>query len=298
LRPATWRRRARTWRRPRRCAATGNPRAAQTRLLAAETTRLGGARAAGRELREVAEQAAAMGARLIGARARARGNDLVSAPDPKLTALLRRGSAAGRRCRRNGAARLRPPSTGSPSTACARRGGHTLQPTALVHEAWMRHSAERESGWQNREQFFAVAAKTMRHLLVDPPGGGGRQAWRRRPMAARQLADVIASPLPDQRLLDLNAALDQLAALDERQARIVELRFFAGLSIEETAGVLTLSASTVKRMGHGARLALPRSRRNSARLLLVARRSARRTCRVRRGSSTPSSPGTSRPGSA
>ena len=129
------------------------------------------------------------------------------------------------------------------------RGGHTLQPTALVHEAWMRLSTERESGWQNREQFFAVAAKTMRHLLVDH--ARRRLAAKRgdgAPMAALdELADVIASPLPDQRLLDLNAALDQLAALDERQARIVELRFFAGLSIEETAGVLALSASTVKR---------------------------------------------------
>lgn len=129
------------------------------------------------------------------------------------------------------------------------RGGHTLQPTALVHEAWMRLSAERESGWQNREQFFAVAAKTMRHLLVDH--ARRRLAAKRgdgAPMAALdELADVIASPLPDQRLLDLNAALDQLAALDERQARIVEMRFFAGLSIEETAGVLALSASTVKR---------------------------------------------------
>lgn len=129
------------------------------------------------------------------------------------------------------------------------RGGHTLQPTALVHEAWMRLSAERESGWQNREQFFAVAAKTMRHLLVDH--ARRRLAAKRgdgAPVAALdELADVIASPLPDQRLLDLNAALDRLSALDERQARIVELRFFAGLSIEEAAGVLALSASTVKR---------------------------------------------------
>ncbi len=129
------------------------------------------------------------------------------------------------------------------------RGGHTLQPTALVHEAWMRLSTERESGWQNREQFFAVAAKTMRHLLVDH--ARRRLAAKRgdgAPMAAiDELADVIASPLPDQRLLDLNAALDHLSVLDERQARIVEMRFFAGLSIEETAGVLALSASTVKR---------------------------------------------------
>ncbi len=174
----------------------------------------------------------------------------MSAPDPKLTALLQawqRGEAGAAdevvplvyaALHRIAVNRLR-----------SERGGHTLQPTALVHEAWMRLSAERESGWQNREQFFAVAAKTMRHLLVDH--ARRRLAAKRgdgAPMAPLdELADVIASPLPDQRLLDLNAALDQLAALDERQARIVELRFFAGLSIEETAGVLTLSASTVKR---------------------------------------------------
>lgn len=129
------------------------------------------------------------------------------------------------------------------------RGGHTLQPTALVHEAWMRLSAERASGWQNREQFFAVAAKTMRHLLVDH--ARRRLAAKRGDGAAMaqidELADIIASPLPDERLLDLNAALDQLSLLDERQGRIVELRFFAGLSIEETAGVMALSPSTVKR---------------------------------------------------
>jgi RNA polymerase sigma factor (TIGR02999 family) len=174
----------------------------------------------------------------------------VSTQDPKLTALLQawqRGEA--------GAADEVVPLVYAALHKIAvnrlrtERGGHTLQPTALVHEAWMRLSTERESGWQNREQFFAVAAKTMRHLLVDH--ARRRLAAKRgdgAPMAALdELADVIASPLPDQRLLDLNAALDQLSALDERQARIVELRFFAGLSIEETAGVLALSASTVKR---------------------------------------------------
>ncbi len=174
----------------------------------------------------------------------------MSAEDPKLTALLQawqRGEA--------GAAEQVVPLVYAAlhkiavNRLRAERGGHTLQPTALVHEAWMRLSAERESGWQNREQFFAVAAKTMRHLLVDH--ARRRLAAKRgegAPMAALdELADVIASPLPDQRLLDLNAALDRLSALDERQARVVELRFFAGLSIEETAGVLALSTSTVKR---------------------------------------------------
>ena len=129
------------------------------------------------------------------------------------------------------------------------RGGHTLQPTALVHEAWLRLSTDRAAGWQNREQFFAVAARTMRHLLVDH--ARRRLAVKRGDGAPvvpiDELADVIASPLPDERLLDLNAALDQLTVLDERQGRIVELRFFGGLSIEETAAVMVLSPSTVKR---------------------------------------------------
>ena len=125
------------------------------------------------------------------------------------------------------------------------RGGHTLQPTALVHEAWLRLSTDRAAGWQNREQFFAVAARTMRHLLVDH--ARRRLAVKRGDGAPvvpiDELADVIASPLPDERLLDLNAALDQLTVLDERQGRIVELRFFGGLSIEETAAVMVLAIS-------------------------------------------------------
>lgn len=131
----------------------------------------------------------------------------------------------------------------------AERSGHTLQPTALVHEAWMRLSRERESGWRNRDEFFAVAAKTMRHLLVDHARHRlrAKRGAGARPVNFDALVNVIASPLPDERLVALNDALDRLSLLDDRQSRVVELRFFGGLSIEETAAVLSLSPSTVKR---------------------------------------------------
>ena len=129
------------------------------------------------------------------------------------------------------------------------RDGHTLQPTALVHEAWMRLMRQHGADWQNRSQFFAIAAQIMRRILVDH--ARRRLASKRGDGAAvvdlDELADAIASPMPDERLLSLNDALEQLAALDERQARVVELRFFGGLSVEETAEVMDLSPTTVKR---------------------------------------------------
>jgi RNA polymerase sigma factor (TIGR02999 family) len=129
------------------------------------------------------------------------------------------------------------------------RSGHTLQPTALVHEAWLRLESQHGSGWENREQFFAIAAQAMRRILVD---------YARRRLAAKRgagaaaldvddLADGLAAPVADERLVALDQALHELAKLDERQARIVELRFFAGLSVEETAQVLRVSETTVKR---------------------------------------------------
>jgi RNA polymerase sigma factor (TIGR02999 family) len=129
------------------------------------------------------------------------------------------------------------------------RGAHTLQPTALVHEAWLRLMQQHGANWQSRGQFFAIATQAMRRILVDHA--------RRRHAAKRgdghanvdvdDLDGVISSPLPDDRLIALDDALRQLAAADERQARIVELRFFGGLSVEETANVLDISPSTVKR---------------------------------------------------
>ncbi len=129
------------------------------------------------------------------------------------------------------------------------RGDHTLQPTALVHEAWLRLMRQQGADWQNRAQFFAIAAQMMRRILVDH--ARRRQAAKRgdgaRAVDVHELADSLASPLPDDRLLALNDALDRLVVLDARQARVVELRFFAGLSVEETADLLDLSSTTVKR---------------------------------------------------
>ncbi len=131
----------------------------------------------------------------------------------------------------------------------AERDAHTLQPTALVHEAWLRLMRQHGADWQNRAQFFAIAAQVMRRILVDH---ARRRLASKRGVGADlldidDLAEAIASPMPDDRLVQLNDALDQLAVLDDRQARVVELRFFGGLSVEETADVMALSPTTVKR---------------------------------------------------
>jgi RNA polymerase sigma factor (TIGR02999 family) len=125
--------------------------------------------------------------------------------------------------------------------------GQTLQTTALVHEAYLRLAAGGDVDWQNRGHFFAVCAQVMRHLLVDR--ARARLAAKRGGGAIQLSLDrVVATSLDrDAELLALNAALDKLAMLDERKCRIVELRFFSGLSVEETAGVMGLSAITIKR---------------------------------------------------
>jgi RNA polymerase sigma factor (TIGR02999 family) len=125
------------------------------------------------------------------------------------------------------------------------RRGHTLQATDLVHETFLRLCAQ-DAAWQNRDQFFGMASRLMRRILVDHArrrfaakrGGGGR--------VTLALPAAITNP-PEPDLLDLDAALDELAALDERLARLVELRYFGGLTIEETADVLGVSPATVKR---------------------------------------------------
>ena len=143
----------------------------------------------------------------------------------------------------------------------AERGGHTLQPTALVHEAWLRLMQQHGADWQNRGQFFAIATQAMRRILVDH--ARRRQAIKRgageRMEDVDELADVLASPVPDGQLVALDAALAHLAQMDERQAKVVELRFFGGLSVEETAGILGLSPTTVKREWATARLWLMRA---------------------------------------
>lgn len=126
------------------------------------------------------------------------------------------------------------------------RDGHTLQPTALVNEAWLRLMRQDELVWQNRVQFFALAAQAMRRVLVDH--ARKRHAARRGDRAPHvPLEDDVPSPLPDDRLIELDRALDRLASLEPRHARVVELRYFAGLSIEDVASAMDLSPGTVKR---------------------------------------------------
>jgi RNA polymerase sigma factor (TIGR02999 family) len=126
------------------------------------------------------------------------------------------------------------------------RRDHTLPPTALVHEAYIRLIGQR-SAWQNRAQFFGVASQMMRRILVDHararsaakrPGSGLR-------VALQEDAAAVAPLEVDLILLD--RALDELAALDQRQGRVVELRYFGGLSLEEIAGTLGVSLATVNR---------------------------------------------------
>ncbi len=129
------------------------------------------------------------------------------------------------------------------------RHAHTLQATALVHETWLRLMQQHGADWQNRSQFFAIAAQAMRRILVDH--ARRRQAGKRGEgdpaISIDQVEHLLVAPVADDQLLALDAALGRLAMLDERQARVVELRFFGGLSVEETATLLTLSPTTIKR---------------------------------------------------
>jgi RNA polymerase sigma factor (TIGR02999 family) len=126
------------------------------------------------------------------------------------------------------------------------RQGHTLQPTALVHETFLRLVDQDHADWQNRVQFFAVAAQIMRRLLVDHA--------RRRAAAKRGVAVTFDDGLFDrgaggentEEILAVDEILTRLETLDARQARIAELRFFAGLTVEETAEAMAISPRTVK----------------------------------------------------
>jgi RNA polymerase sigma factor (TIGR02999 family) len=132
------------------------------------------------------------------------------------------------------------------------RPDHTLQPTALVHEAYIRLIAQRRVSWVNRAQFFALAAQLMRRILVDH--ARQRQAAKR-PGGIRVTLDerIRAVAPPDCEILMLDEALRDLAGLDARQAEIVELKYFAGLSEAEVAAVLSLSRATVTREWQSAR---------------------------------------------
>jgi RNA polymerase sigma-70 factor, ECF subfamily len=127
------------------------------------------------------------------------------------------------------------------------RPGHTLQPTALVHEAFLRLFGNTTIKWQTRAHFFAVSAQVMRRILVDH--ARSRDANKRGGLWTKLTLDepVAGSFERPQDFLGLDEAMVRLAKLDARQSQIVELRFFGGLSEEETAEVLGISARTVKR---------------------------------------------------
>jgi len=127
------------------------------------------------------------------------------------------------------------------------RPGHTLQSTALVHEAYLKLVGQHDVRWQNREQFLAIAAQLIRRILVDY--ARNRYAQKRGAEAPKlSLDEALAVPGGrDLDLIVLDDALKALAEFDERQSRIVELRFFAGLSLAETAQLLQISPATIKR---------------------------------------------------
>jgi RNA polymerase sigma factor (TIGR02999 family) len=128
------------------------------------------------------------------------------------------------------------------------RQGHTLQPTALVNEAYLKLIDQRNAKWQNRAQFFGVAAQLMRRILVDH--ARAHQAAKRGGSDQERLSITSAERIvhkPAVDLLALQEALEELATLDPQQERIVELRFFGGLSIEEAGEVLGIGHATVER---------------------------------------------------
>ena len=128
------------------------------------------------------------------------------------------------------------------------RSDHTLQPTALIHEAYLKLIDQNQVEWQNRAHFFGVAAQAMRRILVDYARTRKREK-RGGDDIKLQLDEAIATPAKEKSidLVALDEALDRLAKFDERQARVVELRYFSGMTEEETAEVLGISPATVRR---------------------------------------------------
>ena len=130
---------------------------------------------------------------------------------------------------------------------------HTLQPTAVVHEAIVRMAEHPFSGWQNRSQFFGIAAKLMRRVLVDH---ARRNLTDKRGGYAERMAfdDALAIPAEiQQEMIDVDRALDKFAEVDPDSARIMEMRYFAGMSVDEVAEATSLSTATIKRASIAAR---------------------------------------------
>jgi RNA polymerase sigma factor (TIGR02999 family) len=138
------------------------------------------------------------------------------------------------------------------------KSSHTLQSTDLVHEAYAKLFAKSAGKWENRRHFLAVAAKAMRSILVDH--ARAKRRMKRAPAGERVALDSLVAKFEDRTIdvLDLNEALDALAADDARAAQVVELRLFAGLSVDEVAGVLGLPKRAVERDWTYARIQLQR----------------------------------------
>jgi RNA polymerase sigma factor (TIGR02999 family) len=133
------------------------------------------------------------------------------------------------------------------------RSGHTLQPTALVHEVYLRLVNQKRAVWQNRAQFLAVASEMMRRILVDR-ARARKMAKRSGRWARVTLAeDAALAPPGDVDILDFDRALTELSTFDARKARVAELRFFGGLSLEEVAHTLGTSVATTMRDWQAAR---------------------------------------------
>lgn len=139
------------------------------------------------------------------------------------------------------------------------RGSHTLQPTALVHEAYIRMIGQNDIDWQNRAHFFGVSARLMRQILIDYARTKNRLKRGGEFMTQIELDSAVSFNV--KREIDVVAvdeALTKLEELDERQSRIVEMKFFGGMTIEEIAEVLDISSATVKREWSSAKLLLAR----------------------------------------
>jgi RNA polymerase sigma factor (TIGR02999 family) len=127
------------------------------------------------------------------------------------------------------------------------QAGHTLQTTALIHEAYVRLVDQRNVQWQNRAHFFGIAAQLMRRILVDH-ARTKKRVKRGGSKVQVSLADAtVATTGPDLDIVALDEALERLEKLDQQQSRVVELRYFSGLTVEETAEVMGISTATVKR---------------------------------------------------
>lgn len=146
------------------------------------------------------------------------------------------------------------------------RNGHTLQTTALVNEAYVRLAGQEKPEWQNRSHFFAVTAQVMRHILIDH---ARRRRYLKHGGQFQQVSMEEAELMSDARaaeLIALDEALDELKEFDPRKSRVVELRYFGGLSLEETANALEISVMTVRRDWRAAKAWLFREMREAGEL--------------------------------